>query len=318
MCRGGRQVARGEPADVSRATRETAALALGTLGGLALIAVGLAGGPRVPVVLAPADSEPAAALVNGVPIPRTSIERFAEALASERPDRSGGGASQGGDLARTALDRAIDDELLLQRALALELPRSDFLARKQVVKTLIDAVVREAESSEPSAADIEATYRDEPEFFRRPGRLTVRPMLFREVASAHAEPAAKRVTSARERLAAGEEFTKVAAELGDPPVIPLPAGPLTPTELREYLGPTAATTAASLEPGRPSEPLRTSAGVVILIVDAREPGTIPPLDEVREQVRQVARRRAGEHALASYLAGLRARAVVQAGAVSDR
>ncbi len=303
---------------MSRISRESAALALGMFGGLALIAVGLLGGPRVPAVLAPAGAEPAAALVNGVPIPRASIERFAEALASERPARMGERGSAGGDLSRTALDRAIDDELLFQRALALDLPRKDFLARKQLVKTLIDVVVREAEATEPSAAEIEATYRDEPEFFRRPGRLAVRPMLFREGASARPGPPSERLDHARARLAAGDDFARVAAELADPPVIPLPAGPLTPTELREYLGPTAATTALALEPGKVSEPIRTSAGVLLLVVDAREPGAIPPLAEVREQAREVARRRAGERALGDYLAALRAHAVIQLEAAPAR
>lgn len=297
---------------MSRISRDTAALAFGTLGGLALIAVGLVGGPRVPAVLAPAGAEPAAALVNGVPIPRASIERFTEALASERPARMGSGGSDRADLARTALDRAIEDELLFQRAVALELPRTDFLARKQLVKTLIEVVVREAEGTEPSAAEIETTYRDEPEFFRRPGRLAVRSMLFRDgAAGARPEPAPVRLERARAQLAAGEDFARVAAELADPPVIPLPAGPLTPTELREYLGPTAATTALALEPGQVSEPIRTSAGVMLVIVDAREPGAIPALAEVRDQVREVARRRAGERALGDYLAALRAHAVIQ-------
>lgn len=304
---------------MSRISRDSAALALGTLGGLALIAVGLLGGPRVPAVLAPAGAEPAAALVNGVPIAKTSIERFTEALASERPARMGSNGSDGGDLSRTALDRAIDDELLFQRALALELPRKDFLARKQLVKTLIDVVVREAEGSEPSAAEIETTYRDEPEFFRRPGRLAVRSMLFREgAAGARPEPAPDRLERARARLAAGDDFARVAAELADPPVIPLPVAPLTPTELREYLGPTAATTALALEPGTVSEPIRTSGGVMLVIVDGREPGAIPPLAEVRDQAREVARRRAGERALADYLAALRARAVIQREAAAAR
>ncbi len=288
--------------------RGTRALVAGALAGIALIAIGLVGGPQVPAVFAPADAEPAAAIVNGVAIPRASIERFAEALEAERPDRDGAARV---DLARTALDRAIDDELLLQRALALELPRKDFLARKQVVKTLIDAVVREAESREPTAAEIEATYAESPEFFRRPGRVALRQMLFREGASAHSEPAAQRVQRAHARLVAGEAFEVVAADLADPPVIPLPAGALTPTELREYLGPTAATTAQALAVGHVSDPIRTSAGVLLLIVDARQLGEVPPLDDVREQARQAARRRAGEEALVSYLAALRAGAVLE-------
>lgn len=292
---------------MTHARRATAFLALGTLAGWVLIAVGLVGGPRVPAVLAPVDAEPAAAIVNGVAIPRASIARFAEALESERPDRGGDAAG----LARTALDRAIDDELLFQRAVALELPRKDFLARKQLVKTLIEAVVREAESSEPTDAEIAATYAESPDFFRRPARLAVRLLLFRESAAGRTEPVSERVERARARLAAGEAFEQVAGELADPPVIPLPAGPLTPTELREYLGPTAAATALALDIGRVSEPIRASAGVMLLIVDQRQPGEIPPLAAVREQARQVARRRAGERALTRYLDDLRAHAIVQ-------
>jgi parvulin-like peptidyl-prolyl isomerase len=295
---------------MSRIPRETTALALGAVAGLVLIAVGLAGGPRVPAVLAPAGAEPAAAIVNGVAIPRSSIERFVDALDGDRPAGPGSGVDRA-RLAGSALERAIDDELLLQRALALELPRKDFLARRQLVKTLIEAVVREAEASEPSAAAIESAYAEAPEFFRRPGRTSLRQMLFRERAAEQGAPVGERVDRAVARLAAGESFGDVAADLGDPAVIPLPAAPLTPTELREYLGPTATAAAQSLEVGRVSEPIRSSAGVMLLIVDQRQPGEIPPLAEVREQALGLARRRAGERALTDYLAELRARATVE-------
>ncbi|HKA14867.1 MAG TPA: peptidylprolyl isomerase, partial [Myxococcota bacterium] len=82
-------------------------------------------------------------------------------------------------------------------------------------------------------------------------------------------------------------------------------------KLREYLGPTAAHAAESLDVGAASDPQRSASGYHVLVLLDRSPGGAPPLSEVSEQVRAELRRRASERALRSYLDDLRARADVR-------
>ncbi len=295
----------------SIANRERTFLLLGTLGGLVLTGVGLFGGPRIPPLLPPPDAEPALAIVNGVAVPRSSVDKLFEAVSAERPDLAGH-RDPTSDLLAATIRRAISDELLFQRAEALGLPRKEFLARKEAIQALVDSIVREAGAKSPTDDELRSLYASEPEFFRRPGRTTVRQLLFRDGSAAHpSAPAPARAEKAHTRLAAGEPFDAVAADLADAPVIPLPTGSLTPNELRQYLGSTATAVVLGLDPGGVSDPVRSSAGVSVLVVDAKEPGAVPPFDEVKDQVREFAKRRAGENALDDYVEALRRHALIE-------
>jgi hypothetical protein len=57
--------------------------------------------------------------------------------------------------------------------------------------------------------------------------------------------------------------------------------------------------------------VRSNAGYHVLVGLAREPGNVPPLDEIREPLRAEMRRRAGDTALRTYLDDLRRRADVR-------
>ena len=60
-----------------------------------------------------------------------------------------------------------------------------------------------------------------------------------------------------------------------------------------------------------SEPVRTGTGIHVLELLERERDSVPPFDEIREQVHGEWRRRQGERALRDYLDDLRAAAEVE-------
>lgn len=294
----------------SRLDPSRTALLAGTVAGIALTLFGMGTGIRVPVSVAARDREPPVARVNGVPIPASSYRKLADAVEAERPDlplaRSAGSARRG-----ELLDRVVDEELLFQRAQALDLPRKTFLARKEAVLALVDAVVREAESGEPSAADLERVHASEGALLRRASRVTVAQVFCKSGSAAEDSAARTCAQTAARRLRDGEPIDRVARDLGAAPVVPLPEGPLSPGELRQTLGPSAAEVALALAPGSVSDPVRSEDGYRVLASRAREEGAIPTLAEARDEVRALAKRRAGERALAAYLAELRARAVIE-------
>lgn len=275
--------------------RPRALLAIGAAFGLALAAFDLVGGPRGSEPI-PAD---AVALVDGVALQRVDYERALEALASDRrtplddADR------------RRVLDRLIDEELLVQKGLALGLERRDKRVRSDIVASVVESVVSEATTREPSDAEIAAFFADDRALFARPGRLRVRQILFRVTSGVTDEQALARAGDAVKRLRAGEPFAQVASALGDAPLVELPTGRIDPATLREYLGPTVARSVEDLAVGIPSEPIRSAAGYHVVEVVEREPGVTPQLADVRDQVRAELRRRNEDAALRTYVDELR-------------
>jgi len=290
--------ARGGVSDAGASPRALWLLAAGVALGLACAAFGLLRGGADGRL--PAD---AVATVNGEPVPTDEYERVLAAFASDRR------APLDDEDRRHVLDRMIEEELLVQRALELGLARHDRRVRADLTSALIASVVSEAEERTPGAREIEAFYADLRDFFARPGRLRVRQVLVR--AEGDAAAAQARAGQAAARLRAGENLARVAAELGDPEDAPLPDALLPPVKLREYLGPTALRTLLALEAGDVSEPVRTQAGWRVLVLAEREEEYAPPLGEIEEQVRAEWVRRRGERALREYLDELRRRADVQ-------
>ena len=205
----------------------------------------------------------------------------------------------------------IDEELLFQRSVEIGLHRKDFQARKRAILALVQAVVTEAESIEPDPGELAAFYEEERAFFTSAPRLGVEQVYVRAepVRSGAAARAAAR--TAAERLRGGEDAGAVAAELGDPVLVPLPTVPVRPRELRNHVGPTATRAALDLAPGEVTGPIRTGGGYRVLRLVSREEGTLPPLPAIEAEVRAHHRRRAGDRALGAYLAALRARATIE-------
>ena len=290
------------PGEGGAERRARVLLALGAGLGLALAAAGiLRRGPALEDRL----PEGAVASVNGSVVRLENYTRAVQALASDRRDPIGD------EEKRHVLDRLVDEELLVQRGLELGLAQSDRRVRADLVSGVITAVVSASEAEEPGDAEIESFYAKNRDYFAHTGRVAVREILVRAEPVREEAAARTRAAEAAARLRAGEPFDAVAHALGDPEVAPLPDGPLPLAKLREYLGPTATEAAQALAPGGISDPVRGTAGYHVLLLAEREPGAVPALEEIREQVRAELRRRGGDRALRAYLDELRRRADVR-------
>lgn len=283
---------------MSAQRRARALLALGVGTGLVLAVANLLGGGASHAL--PPD---AVAVVNGVAIARDDYVRALGALAADRrtpladADR------------RRVLERLIDEELLLQRGLALGLVRRDRSVRAPLVAATIELLGRSP--AEPTPAELAAFYDAHRDWFARPGRLRVRQVFVGAPSPETAEAAAARAAAAARRLRAGEPFATVRAALGDQEVTPIPDALLPATKLREYVGETAARTALDLPPAAISDPVRSGMGFHVLQVVEREEPTVPPLEEITGLVRAELRRRGDETALGQALDRLRTEADVR-------
>jgi parvulin-like peptidyl-prolyl isomerase len=282
---------------MTRLDRSNGLLALGSALGLVLAAGGLLASGRDAGPALPSDT---IARVNGVPIRSDDYRRALEAVALDRrtpPDA---------ELRRHVLDRLIDEELLVQRGLELGLPRVDARVRHDLAAAVIDAATASAAPDQPSAAELARFYEDNRGMFSRGERIHLRQVF---VAAATPDGDA-RAAAAAARLRAGEDVASVRAELGDAEPVPLPDGPLPAAKLVDYLGPTPLRAALDLPAGGVSDPVRSTGGFHVLVLVAREPGTVPALAEIEEEVRAEWRRNGGERALRSQLETLRARATL--------
>jgi parvulin-like peptidyl-prolyl isomerase len=289
--------ARARPA-AQQPRRPTILLVAGALVGAALAAAGL-------TASAHSGALPAGvvALVNGQPIGTEDYARMLQAVASDKRD------PLSADDRQHVLDRIIEEELLVQRGLDLGLARQDRRVRADLITTVIDGVVSDANEREPSDDEVAAFFTANRDFFAGPGRIRVRQVFVR--VTTPSDPAAQaRAEEAARRLRGGESFDAVAAALGDPPLSTLPDAPLPPSKLRDYVGPTALRAALELGVGEVSDPVRSGTGYHVLQVVERQPDAVPALDEIRPQVVAEFRRRAGERALREYLDELRASATV--------
>ena len=140
-------------------------LALGAGLGIALAAAGLVASAATPGHGLPPD---AVARVNGVLVRADDYTRSLDALARDR--RAGAEPAD----RRLVLDRLIDEELLVQRGLALGLAHQDDRVRRDLTAAVIDAVVTEHEDETPAEKELDAFYERERAFFAEPGRVRVR------------------------------------------------------------------------------------------------------------------------------------------------
>jgi hypothetical protein len=278
---------------MQRAQRSLVLLAIGAGAGLALAAVRLVWQPGLGSAL-PRDT---VATVNGVPIARADFEQAVAAVATDRR-----GGLRAGDVQRV-LARLVDEELLLQRALALGLVRREPRVRGQLVSTMIDTALAEAGARDPSEGELRAFYDEHRDYFTQPGRLRV---VHRAVPGTDA--------AARERAA----LLTAAMERGEPPeaspdVVLAPEALLPVSKLEQYLGPTVIETALALPVGGVSQPIASTGGYHVIRVTEREPAVVPPFEAVRASVRGEVVRRRGETALRAYLDQLRNEADIATG-----
>ncbi len=213
------------------------------------------------IVRLPQSAEPTAdavAWVNERPISRSSYEAALQAVAADRK----GGILREDDRERV-LQRLIDQELLIDRAIELGLHERDPQMRNQLVTAMIDFLVRRSEDEARTAdeAALRAFYEEQRFRFER---------------------------SAQYRIAV------------EGASVPLPEGFLLLKEIEQRLGPTAARRVAELEVGERFRFAEGERQYTVRLLERRD-GTVAPFEEAREAVEAAYLRDRSEAAVREYL-----------------
>jgi hypothetical protein len=153
------------------------------------------------------------------------------------------------------LSRLIEEELLIQRGVEIGLVASDPSVRKSIAAAMIQSIIADAASVPPSRDELEEFYAQNVSFFTGPGRFRVQQIVFRGQDGEN-EDAFSRARQAGEALEKGTPFKVVQERFGDQTLTAVPDVLLPPHKLREYLGPTLARTAMTLDAGGMDKALR--------------------------------------------------------------
>ena len=205
--------------------------------------------------------------------------------------------------ARRALDRLVDEQLLVRRGLDLGLGVSDLAVRKALVDAMVQFAAADAAGREPDEAELRRYYAERPELVRSEPQLRV------QVASFPSRDASG-VAALRAALRAGQEFASAARAAGAEAVI-VPDTLLPAAKLADYAGPAVRDAALALAPGEVAGPLDVGGVPTFVRLVERRAGSAPPFESVRPVIAEEWRRRQSEAALERYLSELRRRATIR-------
>jgi parvulin-like peptidyl-prolyl isomerase len=199
---------------------------------------------------------------------------------------------------RHVLTRMIDEQLLLDRGIELGLPYSSGPVRTLIVQQVMQAVLADASSEEPTDSDLEQFYRDNQAYFAKPARTQLRRLLFRDRDGLAANELA---LHARQALEQGASFDEVRDRYATQDLLPLPDEPLPDHKLLQYLGHSVNEVVKTLPAGTVSQPIHSGANQVVVQILQKQPPEVPPFGRVRDRVAAEYSRRRGDEAIADYL-----------------
>lgn len=246
----------------------------------------------------------AVALVNGTYILRDDYQRAVTAL-EEAITKNDGKIENTAILRQRALDRLIDEELLVQRGIELDLPERDPQLRAQLSARVLEMVAM-AQTDDEQPADeknLRAFYEKEPGRFRLSGRFRVDVIFFAVPSGATADQdagAKRHALDIHARLTKGERFEDLRSS-GDALIVTPPDAPLPIAKLQDYLGATATRAVVELREGQISDPIRGSDGYRILRLVERFEGETPTFEAVRQDVENAYRKQQEDARLQRFL-----------------
>jgi parvulin-like peptidyl-prolyl isomerase len=232
-----------------------------------------------------------AARVGDGGVSRASYSRAIEALEADKRN-----PLTAADRAR-ALDRLIDEELLVQRGIELGLPASEPSVRKAIVDAMVQFATVQGAERAPTEAELKRFYDTRPDLFRSDPALRV---------AAAALPGYDPATAGRlaRMLREGASFNAAARAVGAT-LLPIPDMPLSATKLTDYAGPTVRDTALGLSPGETAGAVESGGRLVMVQLLERRAGVRAPFATVRAEVEEAWRRVERDRALERYLTELR-------------
>lgn len=192
-------------------------------------------------------------------------------------------------------ERLIDEELLIQRAIELDLVRNDSLVKGNVIQTMFQYIINSNELAEPTEAELREYFSKEKNYFSSGKRFKLKNYTFRNLNDAEA---------ARNSLNQGnlESFLKLVETENS---IDLPNVFLTSQKIRDYLGPKVLEELPSLEKGGFSNIFEINqVPSIVICIDVLLDNN-PKFEEIIEQIKSKFIRDREDFLVKEYIENLR-------------
>ena len=192
-------------------------------------------------------------------------------------------------------ERLIDEELLIQRAIELDLVRNDSLVKGNVIQTMFQYIINSNELVEPSEAELREYFSKEKNYFSSGRRYKLKNYTFRNLNDA--ETAINLLNQSDL-----ESFLKLVETES---AIDLPNVFLTPQKIRDYLGPKVLEELPSLEKGGFSNIFEINEVPSIVICIDILLDNNPKFEEIAEQIKNKFIRDREDSLVKEYIENLR-------------
>lgn len=192
-------------------------------------------------------------------------------------------------------ERLIDEELLIQRAIELDLVRNDSLVKGNVIQTMFQHIINSSELVEPSEAELREYFSKEKNYFSSGRRYKLKNYTFRNLNDA--ETAINLLNQSDL-----ESFLKLVETES---AIDLPNVFLSPQKIRDYLGPKVLDELPSLEKGGFSNIFEINEVPSIVICIDILLDNNPKFEEIAEQIKNKFIRDREDSLVKEYIENLR-------------
>jgi hypothetical protein len=245
------------------------------------------------------------AIVNGQPISNVdydlALRRIVDPQGQPVTDRD----------RQTAVDRAIDDELMIEYGLSLGMARHDPATRQALLSAVFTVERSRGSTRTPSDDELKRYYAQIRSLLQPTGKMRLRQIVARSRLASEREEARARAEDAVRRLRSGEPFEHVRAAVETLGEKALPDIPLSVEDLTKLVGPITVKRALELRPGQVSDVVGNDQVFRILQLVEQLPPEIPAFEEARDLVLLRYKDRAADDAFAAKLAELRGAAQIR-------
>ena len=200
------------------------------------------------------------------------------------------------------LERMIEEELLIKRAIDLGMLENNPMARGTIVQQMIKNIISEGSRIEPEEKELIEFFQENIGFFTKANRLRVRQIFFSQ--DDFGDEAFVKANDAFVRLNKGENFEEVAIS-GSKSALKIPDTLMNLSKVREYIGPSLMREAQLLKPGYSSAPNKVSGGYKIIYLVDREDAIQPEYSNIRSAVLSEFLKRRDDQSLRKYLDNLK-------------
>ena len=201
------------------------------------------------------------------------------------------------------LERMIEEELLIKRALDMGMLRTNPMARGTIVQQMINQIISDNDMVEISEVELNKFFNKNIGFFTNANRLRVKQIYFQDQEDGSVTSFQK-AKQAFDALLSGGTYDE-AAFLGTQTALQVPDTLMTLSKVREYLGPSLMLIAGKLEPGEFTTPKRVSGGYKIVYLVDKENSKPPELSDIKNQVLSEFKKRRDDQSLRDYLEDLK-------------